>query len=261
MRFFASISYNGSGYSGWQIQDNAPSIQNEVQKALSAILGEKIDVTGAGRTDTGVNASDFTAHFDSDDDRIIKEHGKIIYKINAILPANIVVNSITRVREDAHARFDAVSRTYKYYIHSSKDPFAPHFSWYCKFPLDIRAMNAAASLLTGKKDFSCFEKTGGSQVSPICDISTAYWDTYTPSITALPGTDYLVFTITANRFLRNMVRAIVGTMVEIGRGRHTPEWMEEVLSSRDRGQAGQSVPGHALFLTNVRYPEDIFKLQ
>lgn len=259
MRFFASISYNGSGYSGWQIQQNAPSIQEEIQKALSAVLKEKIDVTGAGRTDTGVNASGFTAHFDFDGDSILKEHDRIIYKINAILPWNITVNSITRVNDSAHARFDAVSRTYKYFIHSRKDPFARHLSWFCKFPLDLGAMNTAAGLLIGRRDYSCFEKTGSTASSPICDITHAGWTLYTPSTAALPGTDYMVFTISANRFLRNMVRAIVGTMVEIGRGKHPPEWISEVISSRSRCEAGQSVPGHALFLTGIEYPQEILK--
>ena len=159
-------------------------------------------MTGAGRTDTGVNASGFTAHFDFDDDIILKEHDRIIYKINAILPGGIVVNSIRRVRDDAHARFDAVSRTYRYYIHSSKDPFAREFSWFCKFPLDVDAMNKAAGMILGRRDFSCFEKAGGTAATPFCDVTSAGWSRYTPSTAALPGTDYLVFTITANRFLR-----------------------------------------------------------
>lgn len=259
MRFFASISYNGSGYSGWQIQQNAPSIQEEVQRAVSAALGEKIEVTGAGRTDTGVHASGFTAHFDFGDDSILKEHDRIVYKINAILPKNIVVNSITRVRDGAHARFDAVSRTYKYYIHTGKDPFAAALSWFCKFPLDIDSMNVAASLMLGRKDFSSFEKSGSQAVSPICEVMQAQWSRYTPSAAVVPGTEYLVFTIKANRFLRNMVRAAVGTMTDIGRGRHRPQWMTEVLDSRDRSRAGQSVPGHALFLTDIEYPENIFQ--
>ncbi|HIZ86729.1 MAG TPA: tRNA pseudouridine(38-40) synthase TruA [Candidatus Coprenecus pullistercoris] len=261
MRFFASISYNGSGFSGWQTQRNAPSIQDEVQKALSTVIGEKIDVTGAGRTDTGVNASGFTAHFDFRDGSILKEHDRIIYKTNAILPSNIVLNSFVRVRDDAHARFDATSRTYRYYIHSSKDPFAGQFSWFCKFPLDMDAMNEAAGMIIGRRDFSCFEKAGGTAATPVCDVTSAGWSRYTPSTAILPGTDYLVFTITANRFLRNMVRAIVGTMVEIGRGRKSPEWMMSVLASGSRCEAGQSVPGHALFLTGIEYPPEIFRYQ
>lgn len=258
MRFFASISYNGSGLSGWQIQDNAPSVQDELQKAMSAALGEKIAVVGAGRTDAGVNASDFTAHFDSGNRLLLENPAHTVYKINAILPRNIVLHNIVRVRDDAHARFDADSRTYRYYVHTRKDPFISGTSWMCRFPLDVDAMNLAALMLLGRHDFSCFEKTGSAATSPECNVTAARWDRYTPSRTPLPGTDYLVFTITANRFLRNMVRAIVGTLVEIGRGKRQPGWMLEVLASGDRCRAGQSVPGHALFLTEVHYPEEIF---
>lgn len=261
MRFFASISYNGSGFSGWQIQSNAASIQDEVQKALSTVLGEKISVTGAGRTDTGVNASYFVVHFDTDDCRILNpdERDRYIYKLNAILPGNIAFSDIKQVRDDAHARFDATCRTYRYYLHCRKDPFARQFSWYCKFPLDISAMNRAASYLTGQKDFSCFEKAGSTVTSPVCEVKSAFWSAYSPFPSPLPETGYLVFTITANRFLRNMVRAIVGSLIEIGRGKRQPEWILELLKSGSRCDAGQSVPGHALFLTDVKYPEEIFK--
>lgn len=260
MRFFASISYNGSGLSGWQIQDNAPSVQDEIQKAVSAVLGEKISVVGAGRTDAGVHASDFTAHFDSDSLCLLEDPAHVIYKINAILPKNIVLRDIVRVRDDAHARFDADSRTYRYYIHGRKDPFVQDFSWYCKYPLDVEAMNRGAELLLGQHDFSCFEKTGSATTSPLCEVTAAGWSRWTPAIAPMPETDYLVFTITANRFLRNMVRAIVGTLVEVGRGRHEPEWVLDVMASRDRCRAGQSVPGHALFLTRVHYPDDVYRL-
>ncbi len=260
MRFFASISYNGSGLSGWQIQDNAPSVQDLVQKAVSAVLGEKITVVGAGRTDAGVHASDFKAHFDSDSPLLLDSPAHTVYKINAILPKNIVLHSIARVKDDAHARFDADSRTYRYYIHGRKDPFVQDFSWYCKYPLDIEAMNRGAALLLGQHDFSCFEKTGSAASSPLCEVTSAVWDHWTPSLAPMPETDYLVFTITANRFLRNMVRAIVGTLVEVGRGRQEPDWVLDVLASRDRCRAGQSVPGHALFLTRVHYPDDIYRL-
>ena len=273
MRFFASISYNGSGLSGWQIQDNAPSVQDEIQKAMSAALGEKITVVGAGRTDAGVHASDFTAHFDSDSRCLTEGPAHVIYKINAILPKNIVLRDIVRVRDDAHARFDADSRTYRYYIHGRKDPFVQDFSWYCKYPLDVEAMNRGAELLLGQHDFSCFEKTGSAATSPLCEVTAAGWSCWTPAIAPMPGMQpmpfaapaagdaplYLVFTVTANRFLRNMVRAIVGTLVEVGRGRHEPEWILDVLASRDRCRAGQSVPGHALFLTRVHYPDDVFR--
>lgn len=257
MRFFATISYDGSGYSGWQIQPNAMSVQEEVQKAFSTILSEDISVMGAGRTDTGVSAIGFVAHFDSRNDTILKEHGKTIYKINAILPDGIAVHDIRPVREDAHARFDATGRTYRYYIHTSKNPFAKRYSWHCKFDLDIAKMNQAASYLIGRHDFSCFEKTHGNSNSSVCTVSKAEW-------TKEPGTyitgEQTVFTVTANRFLRNMVRAIVGTLIEIGRGKAEPEWILEVMKSGDRCKAGQSVPGNALFLTGIEYPPEVFEL-
>ena len=259
MRFFASISYNGSGFSGWQIQQNAPSIQEQVQGALSAVLGEKIEVTGAGRTDAGVNASFFTVHFDSGDSRLLAEHDRIVYKINAILPTGIRLSRIYRVRDDAHARFDATGRTYCYYIHHGKDPFASHFSWQCRYGLDLEAMNRGAAFLTGIKDFSCFQKTGSAAVSGICGVRSASWSRYTPMPVSLPDVQYSVFTITANRFLRNMVRAIVGSLVEVGRGRRSPEWIAGLIESRGGKSAGQSVPGHAMFLNGIEYPENIMK--
>lgn len=258
MRFFASISYNGAQFSGWQIQQNAPSIQAEVQRALSAILQEEIEVYGAGRTDSGVNAVNYIAHFDSDRPDIPARHDELIYKINAILPHDIVLNRIFRVRDDAHARFDATSRTYKYFVHSGKDPFMRSFSWHCKFPLDVEKMNEAAALLIGRKDFSCFEKLHGGSNTSICDLTYAKWERYTPQLSSEGGGDCLCFTISANRFLRNMVRAIVGTMIEVGRGKKEPQWVLELLASGNRCAAGQSVPGHALFLTEISYPGDIY---
>ncbi len=258
MRYFASISYCGASFSGWQIQQNAPSIQAEVQRALSAICSEDIEVCGAGRTDTGVNAINYMLHFDSTRTDIPSRHDEIIYKTNAILPYDIVINDIFPVKDDAHARFDATSRTYKYYVHLGKEPFLRAQSWHCKFPLDIDRMNEAAALLIGRKDFSCFEKLHGGSNTSICDLTYAKWERYTPQLSATGEGGYLCFTITANRFLRNMVRAIVGTMIEIGRGKRDPQWINELLASGDRCAAGQSVPGHALYLTAISYPDTIF---
>lgn len=260
MRYSIRLSYNGLSLNGWQRQDNAPSVQEELSKALSTLLGSSTDVTGAGRTDARVNAVNYIAHFDTPDTVPI-DATRLVYKINAILPKNIVINRIYRVRDDAHARFDAVSRTYRYYIHRGKDPFAWQFSWMCKFPLDMEAMNKGAGYLTGRKDFSCFEKAGGSSGSSICDVTHAIWSPYTPSPVAVPDTEYMVFTITANRFLRNMVRAVVGSLVEIGRGKRQPEWILDILLSGDRSSAGQSVPGHALFLSDIGYPDSITDFQ
>lgn len=254
MRYFLCISYRGAGFSGWQIQENAHTIEAEVEKTLSTLLGEAIDVVGAGRTDSGVNAKNFYAHFDSSSQELVSNPERIVYKMNAILPHGISVNSIIPVHEDAHARFDATSRTYKYYIHCSKDPFCESYSYFCKFDLDTDAMNRGAQFLLGKRDFSSFEKANGGNATSICEVTEARWEEYTPVVAGSDSTKYLVFTITANRFLRNMVRAVVGSLVEIGRGKRDPEWICELLDQKDRCAAGQSVPGHALFLVNVEYP-------
>lgn len=244
MRLFVSLSYNGKSYCGWQAQPNAPTVQATVERALSLTFGQQVSVVGAGRTDAGVNASYYVAHFDLALDSIA-DTASALYKMNAILPMDIRANGLYRVPDDAHARFDAVSRSYRYFVHTEKDPFAVN-SCYFKFPCDMEAMNEAASCLLGEHDFSSFEKTGADNVTSICKVSEACWENLDRT--------HMVFKISANRFLRNMVRAIVGTLLEVGRGRHGAEWVAEVLAARDRGSAGQSVPGDALFLSDVRYP-------
>lgn len=246
MRYFLRISYRGAGYSGWQIQENADTIQAQVEKTLSTLLREPISVMGAGRTDTGVNAKNFYAHFDSSSQELVRDPETVVYKMNAILPYGIAVHSIIPVHDDAHARFDATSRSYKYYINTTKDPFCESYSYFCKFNLDIGAMNRGAQYLLGKKDFSSFEKLHGGNATSICEVTEAFWVEESP--------DHFVFTITANRFLRNMVRAVVGSLLEIGRGRKSPEWILSLLEQKDRCAAGQSVPGQALFLVDVQYP-------
>lgn len=242
MRYKITLSYDGSAFSGWQIQTNAPSVQQSLEKALSTLLQQEIKVVGAGRTDAGVNAINYVAHFDCDRPFAPEQ---LCYKMNAILPRQIAVHSIICVADNFHARFDALRRQYKYYIHSEKDPFKAAYSWYCRWELDYDKMNSACLYLLGEHDCRCFEKTGSCCATSICRIFYAHWE---------DG----VFTIEANRFLRNMVRAIVGTMVDIGRGVHEPEYIREILDGRGtRGDAGQSVPGHALFLTGVEYPTSI----
>ncbi len=258
MRYRITLSYDGAPFSGWQIQPNAPSVQACLQQALSTLLREEIAVTGAGRTDAEVNGICYCAHFDSVATGL--ETAGFIYKLNAILPHSVVIHEVRAAAPDFHARFDASRRSYRYFLHRVKDPFAERFSWQCGFPLDLGAMNEAASLLPGTRDFSCFEKTGGSNKTSICTIWEAVWTPYTPDHVRMMGFparegDYLVFHIEADRFLRNMVRAIVGTLIDIGRGRHDPGWMSTLLESGDRCSAGESVPGHALFLDNVIYPE------
>lgn len=260
MRYFIVISFRGTNYSGWQIQENANSVESEVEKALSIHFKEAIDVVGAGRTDAGVNALNYIAHFDSDTGDILKDLPRKLYKINAILPSDIVISDIYRVTDEAHARFDALSRTYKYFVNTGKDPFSLDFSFFSKHDLDIERMNRAAAFLIGKRDFSCFEKVNGGNTTSICEIYHASWERIART-EAFPfyESSHIVFTITANRFLRNMVRAIVGTLIEVGRGKKEPEWILELIESKDRCAAGQSVPGHALFLTDISYPKEIIK--
>lgn len=257
MRYKITLSYDGAAFHGWQIQQNATSIQDCLQKSLSTLLNEEITITGAGRTDTGVNAVNYVAHFDSER-AVSRDTGEICYKINAISPKEITVHSIVQVGDDFHARFSAKEREYKYFVHKKKDPFSTRFSWLCTFPLDVEKMNAAASEIIGTRDFSCFEKKGGCNKTSICTVSRAAWECYTPDHVRLLGYpcqegDYLVFTIRADRFLRNMVRAVVGTLIEIGRGKKSCEWIRDVLESRDRSFAGESVPGYPLFLDGVEY--------
>ena len=250
MRLFVSLAYDGTGYSGWQRQDNALSVQQVLEDAFTTVHGERISVTGAGRTDTGVSASRYYAHFDTDIE--IKEPMRLLYKLNAILPADIVVDGLYNVADDAHARFDATSRSYSYRIHTVKDPFA-YMSAYCKFDLDMDAMNEAAGYLIGEQDFSALEKTGGSNATSICRVTQAAWKRTAPC--------HYVFNITANRFLRNMVRAAVGTLLEVGRHRQQPEWVAEVLAGRDRCSAGQSAPAVGLTLTDITYPYPLIPLK
>lgn len=257
MRYRLRISYDGAPLSGWQCQNNAPSVQEEVSKALSTLLGGEIQVTGAGRTDAGVNAVNYIAHFDAPSDESF-DTGRIEYKLNAILPKNIVVHELSPVEDDFHARFSATSRRYHYFIHFRKDPFAERFSWRCIHPLDIERMNLGAQHLLGTHDFSCFEKVGGNNKTSICTVTTARWSTYRPThaeVTGYPCTegDYIVFEIEADRFLRNMVRAVVGSLVEVGRGKKEPGWIGELIEKGTRSDAGTSVPGNALFLSRVLY--------
>ena len=249
MRFFAKVSYNGERYSGWQKQPNAVAVQEILEDALTKALGYPVALTGAGRTDAGVSASGYFAHFDYPFQ--IKEHAALLYKINAILPADIVAHFIAEAGPEAHARFDATSRSYRYLVHTEKDPFAWH-SFYCKFPLDVEAMNLAAAHLLGSHDFSCFEKVGADNKTSVCNVTHARW-------TATDAT-HLRFDITADRFLRNMVRAIVGTLLDVGRGKIFADDIPGLLESRDRSAAGQSVPGEPLMLCGITYPYELLKI-
>ena len=257
MRYSIRLSYDGSAFCGWQIQNNAVSVQGVLEKALSTLCGQEIQVTGAGRTDTGVNAINYIAHFEIPDNQAFEaEH--LCYKLNAMLQREIVIHEISEVSDDFHARFNAYSREYHYFIHFRKDPFAEKFSYRMRYPLDIATMNEAARLLLGEHDFSCFEKTGGNNATSICTITEASWSTYRPTHVELMGMpyregDYIVFKIRANRFLRNMVRAIVGSLIEVGRGKKDPSWITGLIACGSRSAAGQSVPGNALFFSGAEY--------
>ena len=326
MRYFISLSYDGSRFCGWQNQPNAMTIQDSIEKALSALLRCRTSVTGAGRTDSGVNACGYAAHFDFEGPLDTEQ---IRYKLNAILPRGIVVHNVLPVSsalKDAHgaefhARFSATRREYTYFLHRNKDPFVEKFSLLYTFPLDFEAMSSAAALLVGTHDFSCFQKIGSDVKTSICTVTEAFWKPYTPShiavmgapaplpgelsnVSARPqaanpdvssrpspanhaltdavpggpsasdyaltdavpggmsqtdpalsdcGEDYWYFRISADRFLRNMVRAVVGSLLEVGRGKRSVEDFSRLLDGGSRSLAGESVPGHPLFLSKVEY--------
>jgi tRNA pseudouridine38-40 synthase len=300
MRYFLCLSYDGSGFCGWQIQPNAPSVQASLEGTLSRLLNRPVAVTGAGRTDTAVNAVHYVAHFDVDGELPFGQ-SDFCYKLNAMLPRSIAVHSVAPVADDFHARFSARRREYTYFIHRQKDPFVAPWSWQCGYPqLDFDAMNEACQYLLGTHDFSCFEKTGGDNKTSICTVFDAFWRPYTPShiqilslseegvgsqihghprpckregpaaegsgrgrseaeaiCEPIPSADrsYWYFRIAADRFLRNMVRATVGSLIEVGRGKHRPEWIAELIEGGKRSDAGESVPGNALFLNKVEYKD------
>lgn len=242
-RYFIRLSYNGSPFHGWQSQPNAVSVQETLEKALSTVLRSDTKVVGAGRTDTGVNARMMIAHFDADNS--IAEPGLIVKRLNSIVGKDIAIHDIFPVHDDAHSRFDAVSRTYKYFIHSHKSPFLYPFSWYCSFPLNFDLMNEAAKQLLKYNDFTSFSKLHTDVATNNCKIKDAVW--------TCEGEQH-VFTVTADRFLRNMVRAIVGTLVEVGREKITVADFCRIIELKDRCRAGTSMPGNALFLWSIEYP-------
>lgn len=242
MRYFIQLSYDGTAYHGWQIQPNGVSVQETLQKGLSTILRQPVEVVGAGRTDAGVHARMMVAHMDSAD---VLDTSQLCYKLNKLLPPDIAVQRIWPVTDDMHARFSATSRTYHYHIHMNKSPFLRHYSWQVNYSLDFEKMNEAARRLLDYEDFTSFSKTQTDTKTNICHITEARWEEVEQGS--------WMFTITANRFLRNMVRAIVGTLMEVGRGRMSVEEFCQVIERKDRCSAGESVPGHALFLVDVGY--------
>lgn len=248
MRKFLKLSYNGAPFHGWQTQPNATSVQETIEKALGVILRHPMPITGAGRTDTGVNARVMYAHFDTD--REIPDNRKFLAGLNKLCGPDISILDIKDVQDDAHARFDATSRTYKYFVTFEKSPFLYPLSWQCPCGLDVEAMNDAARMLLATDDFTSFAKLHSDAKTNICRVSEARWEAWHNSF-ATPG---LVFTITADRFLRNMVRAVVGTLVEVGRGKMNNEDFSNVIKSKDRCAAGTSMPPQALYLWDIKYP-------
>lgn len=249
-RYFIRLSYDGSSFYGWQRQPGfVATVQKEIEEALSLLLGQEITIVGAGRTDTGVHAREFYAHIDV---RVtFREFSprKIAYKLNRILPAQVAVYNILPVTAQAHARFSAISRTYQYHITTRKDPFESGRAWLFEPPLNICAMQQAAAVLLEHKDFACFSKSNTQVHTTLCEVMKARWS---------EQGHLLIFEIKANRFLRNMVRAIVGTLVGVGQGKTNLREFIEILKSGDRKKAGYSVPGHGLFLTEIEYPREIW---
>lgn len=242
-RYFVTLSYDGTRYHGWQIQPNGVSVQERLQEALSTLLRESIAVTGAGRTDAGVHARKMVAHFDWKGDAI--DGQQLAYKLNRLLPYDIAVSKVEMVSEDMHARFSATSRMYRYYIHTTKDPFQRAYSCEIHYPLDFAKMNDAAQILMTYEDFGAFCKSGADVKTTLCQVTKAEW------VQTSPTTWY--FEICANRFLRNMVRAVVGTLIEVGRGRLSLDDFKKVIEGKQRSDAGESMPGNALFLEDIVY--------
>ena len=247
MRYFIVFSYLGKSYHGWQNQPNAITVQEVLEDSLTKLIGEPIAVTGAGRTDAGVHAKEMFAHFDFEEELDLTD---LVYRLNAFLPEDIATQDIFNVLDDAHARFDAYERTYEYWITQKKNPFYKDSAHYVKLPLDLAAMNEAATLFLEYSDFECFSKSNSDVHTYLCNVKKVVWT---------KEKDKLVFTITADRFLRNMVRAIVGTLLDVGLGKSNLEDMKQILESKDRSKAGASVPAKGLYLTKIAYPKTILK--
>lgn len=253
MRYFIDFEYNGTAYHGWQVQPNATSVQGVLDKALSTILRTPINTLGAGRTDTGVHARQMVAHFDYEGTELVAEGrldtATLAFKLNSILPADIAVHHIRAVRDDAHARFDATGRAYEYWVTHTKSAFTKGLVTRLPYSLNYEAMNEAAQVLLEETDFASFCKAHADCKTTICDVRRAFWE---------QRGDCWVFTIEADRFLRNMVRATVGTLVEVGRGRLTKDQLRTILHNKNRCSAGESMPADGLYLVKIDYPKNIF---
>ncbi len=243
-RYFVQLSFKGSDYHGWQVQPNALSVQEVVEKALSTIFREKIQVVGAGRTDAGVHAKFFVLQFDYSGE--IEDYQKLVFRLNGFLPSEIAIRKIREVPADFHARFSALSRTYYYYITTIKNPFATDTAFYYSGKLDIDKMNEAAEILLQTDDFTSFSRLHSDVKTNICKVYRAEW---------VAEGEMLIFKIRADRFLRNMVRAIAGTLIEVGKGKLMADDFRKIIEMKDRSAAGTSAPAHGLFLMNIEYPD------
>ena len=249
MRYFIKFSYLGTEFHGSQRQPNGITVQETMEQALKMIFREEVPLTFAGRTDAGVHAREMFAHFDLTDCQLPIANN-LVFRLNGILPNSIAIHDIVPVTDEAHARFTAKSRTYEYHIVDHKDPFLHDLATRVRPGLDFNAMNEAAKYLIGKQDFASFCRSNTDVKTTICDLTYAHWE--------VKESGHAVFTITADRFLRNMVRAVVGTLFEVGRGKMTPEQFAEVISQHTRTAAGDSAPAEGLYLTQIIYPEDIW---
>ena len=247
MRYFAELKYDGSAYCGWQRQPEVQTVQGTLDAALSTLLRMPAETVGAGRTDTGVHAAYYVAHFDCPEP--IADTERFVYKLNMILPADIAVDAISPVGDDAHARFSATEREYLYIIERRKNPVSRNASWQYYVPLDIDRMNEAAAVLAGFDDFTSFAKLNSNNKNNICRLLHAGW---------IETGSELRFTIRADRFLRNMVRAVVGTLVDVGRGRLTVDDFRDIVASRDLSRSSAGAPARGLFLNDVKYPDEVF---
>ena len=250
MRFFIRFAYDGTAFHGSQRQPNGITVQETIEQALAMIFREEVPLTFAGRTDAGVHAREMYAHFDIGEEPMSREGERLVFRLNGILPDSIAIFDIYPVTDDAHARFDAVRRTYEYHIVDHKDPFFCKQATRVRPGLNLAAMNEAAKLLIGKQDFASFCRTNTDVKTTICDLTRAEWRDL--------GNGHAVFTITADRFLRNMVRAVVGTLFEVGRGKITKEQFADVILQHNRSAAGDSAPAEGLYLTKVEYSQDLF---
>lgn len=248
-RYFVELSYLGKAYCGWQRQPDQPTVQQTLEEVFTTLLREPITLTGAGRTDTGVNASFYVAHFDTATP--IADCDQLIYKLNRTLPGDIAIHQIRHVNDEAHARFDARAREYRYYLSPHKNAFTRDLTWQYYVPLDVVRMNRAASHLLQFEDFTSFAKLGSNNHTNICHLTRAEWEIRHDGV--------LCFTIRADRFLRNMVRSIVGTLVDVGRGRYSPEEFRAIIEARDLSRSSAGAPAQGLYLSDVEYDEVIFQ--